>query len=314
MTLILLLTACTSSSDTGQETVGVTCDTTIPTTWPQDGDMAVYHRDAIAFTLSEPDPTATVVAPFDGVQSTSEDGLTITYRPSGPLEPETDYTVQLDYCRGTPAIRFRTSELGQPLHDDLDLTGSVYQADMAEARYTAGDGVSNVIRALIGDFVLLQIVQASDTAFQLRTALTVEENGDVLQDPCGHTADLPSADFMEAPFFSHGADDVLLTTYDTTMNLLDFTASGTVAPDGSWVGGITMAATLDTREAAVLLDIAPDDICLLADNAGLACEPCADGASYCGTVVLENLDADWTDVQMLEMTEQDPDCEPDTDA
>ncbi len=305
--LLSLSSACVTTPV--DDTPGVECETTIPETWPVDGSTQVYHRGAIEFTLSEADPTATILADFDGTQTTRDEGLVVIYRPTEPLEPDTDYTVTLDYCRGKASIAFQTSELGLPLEDGFaPLIGAAYAADLGNVKYLAGESVGQLIQSLVGSHLLLQVIQESPTLFQLRTALAMEEGGDLVQDDCSTTADLPESDFTGSPYFEHAAEDVLLNAYETNLHLGGFQASGTVAPDGSWIGGIASTLTLDTREAALMLDIPADDICLLAGNLGLSCDPCNDGEPYCGTLVLEDLNAESIEIDMVEITETPADC------
>ena len=305
---LLVLTGCTDPI-LPQDTEP-TCETTIPSTWPDNGAVGVYHRGAVEFTLSEPDPTAVVLADFEGVQSTREGGLVVVYTPTEPLEPLTTYEVSLDYCRGTPSISFTTSALGSALSEDIDLEGRVYAADMTDLRYLSGDGVGQIVTTFIGDELLLQVVEATATSFQLRTALALD-GGALTQDPCGRTVDLPSADFSDAPYFSHEASDVEVEAYDTTLFLEDFSAAGTFASDGTWVGGISASVTLDTREVAELLGLAAEDICLLAGNVGLECEDCEDGYPYCGTLVLQDMVAEEVDIEVVEITVLDESCQDD---
>jgi len=305
--LALLLVGCTDII-TPDDPV-VTCDTTIPATWPLDGETQAFHRADIEFTLSEPDDTAVVVADFDGVQSTRNDGLTVVYTPTEPLEPDTAYTVGLDYCRGTASIDFTTSELGGDLEGELDLVGRVYAMDFGGARYLSGDGVGQIITTFVGDYALLQVIEATEHMLQMRVALAVSDGGDLVQDPCSTTADLPRADFNDLPWFTHPIDDVVLDAFDVEMHLNDFTSSGTFAPGSDWIGGIALDVTLDTREAAQMLGLAAEDICTLAENVGLACEPCADGEPYCGTLEMRELDAEQVLVDVVEITEIPPECE-----
>jgi len=305
--LVLLATGCTEVVTPDEP--AVTCDTTIPQTWPLDGDTRFYNRDTVEFTLSKPDPSATVIAPYDGEQSVSEDGLVVSFAAADPLEPDTAYTVELDYCRGTAGIDFTTSELGRDLEGELDLEGRVYAGDFSGVRYAQGDGVGQIISTFLGETVLLQVIQATEAVFQLRVALAIEDGGELVQDPCGTTADLPEADFSAVPYFSHEGQDVVLTAYDTEMHMSGFQASGTVSADNSYLGGIALEVTLDTREAAVALGLSAEDICVLAENVGLACEPCADGLPYCGTLQMDELYADLVDTQVEAITEQPAECD-----
>jgi hypothetical protein len=309
--LALLLVGCTE--EITPEDPEVTCDTTIPATWPLDGSSQAYNRGDIEFTLSEPDDTAVVVADFDGVQSTRNDGLTIVYTPTEPLEPDTAYAVSLTYCRGTASIDFTTSELGGELEGELDLVGRVYAMDFGGARYLSGDGVGQIITTFIGDYALLQVIEATDDVLQMRVAITADDNGDLIQDPCSTTANLPQADFSARPWFTHPVDDVVFDAFDVQMHLNDFTSSGTIAPAGDWIGGIAVNVTLDTREAALMLGLAAEDICVLAENVGLACEPCADGESYCGTLEMRELNAPEVMIDVVEITELGPECDDATD-
>ncbi len=298
----MLLTGCTDIISPVE--TEPTCDTTIPETWPVDGDPGVYHRSPVEFTLSEPDPSAAVIAE----QTTRNDGLTVVYTPTDPLDPLTTYEVGLEYCRGTATIDFTTSELGQDLQGEFDLEGRVYLADFNTVRHVTGDGVADVISTFLGDYVLLEVIEASEHVLQLRVALAIEDSEGFVQDPCGVTVDLPEADFNAMPYFIHPTRDVELIAFGVEMQMNDFSASGTFAPDASWIGGIAITVTLDTRQAAQMLGVHEDDICLLAENVGLACQPCSDGQPYCGTLIMDDLSAEEVDTPVTEIVELPEEC------
>ena len=79
------------------------------------------------------------------------------------------------------------------------------------------------------------------------------------------------------------------------IEIADLEITGTMAADGSYFGGGTLAGSIDTRPLAPLLDDSgdPNAICALAINFGAACEACpADGEPYCLTLVADQIIAE----------------------
>ncbi len=85
------------------------CEITVTGTDPADGATDIVLNATVSFTLSEVDDTASISADYDGAMTASEDGLTLTWTPTGALTAETTYTVTLDFCGGSESIggRFR---------------------------------------------------------------------------------------------------------------------------------------------------------------------------------------------------------------
>jgi len=274
--------------------------------------MEAYYRQAIEFELSEPDPTAVVFADFAGEQTTRDDGLVVVYTPDEPLEPLTEYTVGLDYCRGTPEIGFYTSELGLLLDEDMDLLGRTYALALDEVRFLAGDGLEEVAATLVSPTMLVSAHAVDEDGIHLRVALPSDEDPET-QDYCIRTVELPVADFVEAPFFSLTATDVSFGASSATVDLrrLDFT--GTVSPDGSWMGGGTFAAVLDTRDIAqIIAGSSPETLCAIAAGLGVPCDMCPqDGAEWCVTLDVLEVTAEWlpeVEIDPILEANADPRC------
>jgi len=289
-----------------------TCDTTIVSTNPRNASVDAYYRQAIEFELSEPDPTAVVFADFPGKQSSRDDDRVVVYTPDDPLEPLTEYTVGLDYCRGAPEITFKTSELGLPLDDQIDLQGRTYALDLSEVRFLAGEGLEEVAATLVSPTMLVGVYAVDEEGIHLRVAMPSDDDPEV-QDYCVRTVDLPVADFFDEPFFSLSATDVSFGASSATVDLrrLDFT--GTVSPDALWMGGGTFAAVLDTRDIAqIIVGSSPETLCAIADGLGVPCDLCPqDGQPWCVTLDVLDVTADWLpDVQIDPILEAsaDPRC------
>jgi hypothetical protein len=295
--VLALLSACTEWTRTVEDDSDAwvpTCDTTIVSTNPRNGSMEAYYRQAIEFELSEPDPTAEVFADFSGEQTTREDGLVVVYTPDAPLEALTEYTVGLDYCRGAPEISFFTSELGLSLDEEADLLGRTYELDLGEVRFLAGEGLEEVAATLVSPTMLVSAHTLDEDGIHLRVAMPSEEDPEA-QDYCVRTVDLPVAYFGEAPYFSVSATDVSFGASSAVVDLrrLDFT--GTVSPDGAWMGGGTFTAVLDTRDIAqIIVGSSPETLCAIASGLGVACEMCPhDGEEWCVTLDILDVNAEW---------------------
>jgi len=295
--LSLLLAGCATeplhsiADDTG--TPPPPCGITVDATLPAAGADAAYVRGPIEFHLSDADPNAQVVADFPGQQTLRDDGRTVVFTPDAPLRPETAYTVGLDYCGGHPSIDFTTSALGEPLDPGVDLVGRTFALDLADARFLAGPGLEDVVATYLSPQILVSVVDENAAGLHLRVALPLP-NDLQAQDPCARTVDLPSAAFDEAPFFVVQGTDLDFGTGDQTVNLRSLSITGTMAPDGTWMGGGTFDALLDARDLATLLASTPDDLCSVAEGLGVPCAPCPqDDAPYCVDVQADHLTADW---------------------
>lgn len=310
--LMSLLLGCpVQPLETAEDTAPV-CDISISETRPANGSEEAYYRAPVEFQLTEPDPTAIVVANFDGVQSSRGDGSVIVYTPTVPLEPETSYTAGLEYCHGTPEIEFTTSAMGQALDDPGALEGKLYSIDMFTARFLAGKEVAETAASLFDRRLLASVIAVDGDWLHLRIGKATADDVNS-QDYCARTVDLPAANFSNTPWFHLNANEVDFNAYASELSLLQFQLSGTFSQDGSEIGGISMQTYIDARDMANLVTgQTADSLCEIVGNLYIACEPCpTDGHSYCFALTFDSLSATVSEGELESVAEprSDPRCE-----
>ena len=307
--LAWVFTAC--STDIRNQGSDPKCSTTIVATYPVDGSSNFYYRDAIEFYLSSPDPTAVVLTEIDGEQYTSEDGKTILFVPNQALDPVTDYEVGLDYCHGNPTISFTTSELGSEIASFDTIEGNTYLFHLDAARYTTGGEVAQALLAIFNKDILIQILEMTNSTIAMRGAVGESIGGEVEQDICYRTIDLEELGVDSADFYYEDAE-LVMDFYHTELAFLNLLLSGTFAPDGSWIGGVSLYANVDVRGLSETLGLGTaDDICSFAKELESPCQPCStDDAAYCITIAAEKISATAVnmDLEKIELNNSFEEC------
>ncbi len=272
------------------------CGLTIDTTYPENNATDFYYRGAIEFYLSDADPTATAsVEGVDGTSSLNEDEDVVTFTPSSPLAPSTTYTATLASCNSEDAsITFTTSELGGAV-DPSGLVGNSYALDLKTGRIVIPEGVGTVLEAYLDYTIFLGVTSADSSSLQIMGAVASEDDP-TMQDYCTPTLDFPEANFAEAPYFQIGPETTTLSVAGYSITIDDLLVSGDFAPSGEWVGGATLAGSIDTRPLVSLLDDDPeaDDntVCELVAGFGVDCITCSDGQPYCLELLVDSLVAE----------------------
>ncbi len=279
---------------------GPTCDITIDSTDPSQGSTDHYFRGPLLFELSEPDPTATVVAPFAGTQTV--DGDYVIFTPDEPLKPDTDYAVTFDYCHGAPEIAFSTSSLGAPVEDTSSLVGRTYAVDFSEGRFIEGDEIGELLSTFFGRRLLVQVLDYRDEGVDLRVAVSKVVSDQ--QEPCRRTTDLEGLDITASPYFSFATDEFSFGAYEGELTFLDFSVDGTFAADGAAIGGVGFSLTLRVSELVPILGVGDEDeLCELADQLGVACELC--GGQTCVTISADRILAPEVDIDLASLAPED---------
>lgn len=301
---LLFTLACTDAEPVDSAPV---CFTTIDATDPANGAVAHNYREPIVFTLSEPDPTASFQADFAGTTRLADEGLTLIYDLDEPLEPEHDYEITLDYCRGSAAIAFTTSSLGSPMDDPSSLVGAGWAIDPAEGRYIDGEGVGEVMSSFFGRSILVEVLSYDGDTMDIRAG--VSEVGKSDQEFCRRTNDIVGLDTSQLPYFTFETEELSFEAYDTGLNLLDFHIDGTFSADGTRVEGVTFSFKARISELAPILDQEEDELCALAEQLGVACEVC--GGVTCISVAADRLSgvAMTVPLEPVESEDIDPECE-----
>jgi len=310
--LVLVLTGCPVQDPTDTEQPDTeACEVGIEGTYPTDGSSDAYYRGAVEFYLSEPDPTATVVAAFDGEQTTRDDGLTIVYTPTQPLEPTTAYEVSLDYCRGTPSISFTTSVLGEPIDDPGAIRGRTWAYDLRDARFYQAGYLGDLLQTFAERVGLVSFVAIDGDTVDLRLAVA-DDNDPPGQDYCARTVDIRGVDFSSTPYFEFGPTDMEFNAYLGVVTLHEMTVQTTVAPNGAALEGMVISAVIDVRSVSDAVDMDTGELCELLEVYGAPCEPCPEDAEpFCVSTAADRLGATAVaaDVERIPEAYTDPRCE-----
>ena len=291
-----------------------TCDAVVESTWPADGTTDAYYRDRIEFHLSGPDQYATVIAPVDGDQSFENDGKTVVFTPSEPLEPDTEYELGLDFCQGEPTLSFSTSVLGQPLEVPSDLIGATFVLDPTEARFSETGGVGKVLAHLYGRPFLLQFIDFEDGVADVRLAVGIDGGAPYIQDECYRTLDLFGVDLSNDADFVFAEEEVEIDFYTSAMSFFNVHAGGTVSPVLDWFGGGRFSALVEIDPMAESLGFdSREDVCDLAYAMGQDCVPCpSEDGTLCLQIDGDRLNGGAVDLELIEVFERNaaPGCGP----
>lgn len=279
-----------SSEEDPPTTTTTPCTVSIGSSTPADGDDAVYYRAPVRVVLSEPDPTAVVtVTRADGVAvvgtSTVED-TTVTWI-GEPLEPLSDYTVDVVYTCGTDQLGFTTSEVGVPV--SADLTSRVYALDLAAGLWTEPPGVGPVFAAVFAPYRLRMGVTDMSDPLTLGLIAALSEDGD--QYPCAPSLDLVGGVWAD-PYLEVSSPRVALETATFGLVIDTFSLGAAFAPDGSRIEGAVLAGVVDTRALGAQLGLgdSPFAVCQVAATLGAYCSACADGELVCLDLRVEDVD------------------------
>lgn len=306
--LLFSLLAC--ANEKGVDTVDPAlppCDLTLSTSIA-DGATNVPGNTRLRVSLSERDATATVSADVEGATTTSEDGKTLTWTPSRPIDPMTDVSVTVDTCAGSSSLGFRTADMGGALDETVDLAATGFRVDLASGtilKPTTGSALLGFLSSQ-GTEVLLGMLPDAAGRLTYRVAVTT----DGVQDACSRTMDL-AGDTLDRGWFGFGPAAAEFQVYDTQVILEDLAFGGALLPDGSgieaaWLNGYVGVAAL----AVAYADGDIDQACTFFGGLGAPCEPCPSGQGECLAIEIEGLSGVATSVPVTSVTEACPETTP----
>ena len=304
MIALWTLWACsgTDPDETGT-TPTTACDVTA-TASIADGATAVPGNDAIAFTLSEADPTATVTASAPGTAAASPDGLVWTWTPSPPLDPLTDVSVTLTTCAGPSTIHYTTADLGGPLDPSVDLAATGFRVDLASGTIlqpVAGEALLSVLSAA-GTEILVGLLPTATGAVDYRLAVTADGS----QDLCSRTLDVPGGT-LDRGWFALAPTEATFFVYDTEVVLHDLALGGAIRPDGSGIDAGWLRTWVGVEALAVAY--ADGDVtaaCAFFADLAAPCVPCPDTDSDCLAIEVRDLSGTATGAPVAEVLESCP--------
>jgi hypothetical protein len=292
------------------------CVIILKSVYPESGSTNGYYRAAIDFELSNPDPAAVITTDIPGAQSTSSDGKHILWTPSEPLDPNTAYSACLSWCGGDTCTDFTTSSAGLPLDDRDALVGNSYIFDLHSGRVPIPAGLGDVLIDNLEAVILLGVTSVGTSSVDLIGAVSdLDLAPDVVQDYCAPTIGFAGADFSDEPYVSFGNPAFTLTAAGETIDVFDAELTGTFAPDGSAIEGMTFHGTIDTRPLAPLVDDGDGSegaICDLAENFNTSCVTCpSDGQNFCLEIEADHITAALADLNVVPICEANaPACDP----
>jgi hypothetical protein len=281
----------------------VTISVILPTT-PNDGALDVFYDTSIRATLTVADPLAFIqLTDTAGIVpgTTGTDANDVWFEPTNSLASGTDYEWTITHACGDATQTFTTSEVGPPT-TPTDLIDKTYLIDGSSGTWVQPLGIGPLLQQQ-GSDMFLKVVDANATELTLRGA-----TGDVLsatpaQEMCATTGDVEGVNFAANPWFDAEIDDAQLYA-----PIDDLIISGAFSPDGTYIQGIRVEGTMDTRPLVPLLDPLGDDdlVCDLVATFGVSCIVCPDGSGdYCLDVLIEDMVADESTVNIVERTEAD---------
>lgn len=308
--LFAFLLACnnTKTTDTSDIDAFTPCSATIESTYPLPNSENVYYRDNLSFSFSEEISGAEIsLTAADGTNISGQleqDGTSLSFIPSSPLQPSTSYQASLSYCGSAEPvlIDFKTTDLGTPLaNGNTDLLSKTYAVDLESGVILEPAGVGELLRAFLSNTFLIHVIETTDSSISVRSALSTKDS--VEQNFCVSTLDdFPIIDMSQSPYFSLENDTLQLNVSAYNVKIYQFRVLGTFASDASSFQQAYIAGELDAREAYTLLadfGIAAeneDDVCDLLDGFGAECLACSsDGAPYCLRIVIDDMVANAVD-------------------
>lgn len=313
-----------AGDDTGDTSGTVECTVRVSETVPAQ-DESFYYRGTIEVYFTEADDTATVTlldsagGEVSGTSSWDDSGTVLSFEPSSPLSPSSNYTLNISYCYGAPSVTFSTSELGAEAEVD-ELAGKAYTIDLASATFVEPAGIGGLIGDLLEQNILVGVVSADSSSLSMIGAISV--TGTTEQDTCTPSIDFPEADFSENPFFSVGPEDTTIAVAGYSATIRGLEISGAFAPDLSYFGGGKLAGTIDSRDLLTIPDLleltgcdGTDDACLcdFIGGTGLAtCSACSDGEDLCLKLLAKDIVAEEISGSLVVRTDADvagdPEC------
>ena len=298
------------------ETTAATCSAQIASTSPFPDSTNMYHRDFISVELSEADEAA-YIALFDANGSSiagtsAHSGTQITFTPDRPLLPSHSYQVQVSYCGSPEPVSYtvQTSDLGEPLRDGTSsLIGKTYLVDVSSGRVLEPLGVGDLLQGLLQNTFLITVKDVVQDRLEVRVALTEAESEK--QNFCVPSMEeFPRIDVSESSYISVVENDIPINIAEHNFVLHDLVASGTISPDGLYLGEIEVEGMLDLREVAPIvqeLGVTVEDaesFCDVLDGFDSACQPCpTDAQPYCLAIVVDKIKANEQPMQTYPVCE-----------
>jgi len=287
------------------------CDGEILEFFPSDGNPSVYFRTAIEFTLEQTrgNETITVSQGANEVPGTTTvDDNRVSFTANTNLDPNTAYSVTLNWCNGPTTTGWTTSDVGDPV-DTAAIVGRVFEIDIGQGRFATPAGIGPLIQQQLEEPVLIGADRLVGNDLEMRAA---PGNGAGQQDLCNTSVEFPlPTPFDTNPYFDTGAGSDLIWEIEGIEIVVEgprFT--GAYDAYGAEIHGVTLDGILDTRDIGGLVGATGDDnaLCDLVVTFGVSCFACTDGQPFCLDMTVDNMTAFGApDVTLQSITPQQAD-------
>lgn len=185
-----------------------------------------------------------------------------------------------------------------------DIVGLTYELDLASGKFVEPAGIESLISEFIGGVTVLVSPSNLDGNDLTITGALGEENASPpAQAECTSTIPFPTADFGANPFFKVGPGPAVINVEGIEVSIDDLEVTGAFASDASLIAGATLKGLIDTRPlAAEFIEGGEEgEVCELAGSIGVSCEACpADGAEFCLSIYVVDMDAAKIDATIVE--------------
>jgi hypothetical protein len=303
LALMLAATLGCGEKDDDTDTNTEPCNINQVDVFPAPDATKAYYRTSIEANFRPVADTGADITVTDSsgtavAGSSAWRGNTLVFMPSAPLASGASYTTAVDYTcasgeKKSITANWMTSEVGAAT-DGNALVGNTYQLDLANARFVQPEGIG----ALLSQYLTVDVlVGISEVGSEIKMIGAIAEEGSdpLVQAACDPTIDFPAADFSANPYFAVSGDAFNINVDEYSVTIEDFSLSGDFAPDGSYIDGVTLIGSIDTRPLVPLLGdetAAEDAICILAATLNIQCEPCADGSGdFCLSLEADSISA-----------------------
>lgn len=268
------------------------------------GASDVPGNEPLVFTLSVPDPQATVETSLEGALAISDDGRVLTWTPTRPLDPRQDASVTLRTCAGVSTIAWTTAAYGGPLDSGVDLGGTGFSIDLARGRIVRPPTAQALLTYFRDSDTALLVGMDELTPGQLAYRFATTLSG--TQNLCSRTLDVRGGT-LDRGWFGFGPADTDFYVFDSRVQMHDLSFGGALLPDGSgvraaWIEGWVGVEAL----ATAYVDGDTDRACAFFGDLGAPCEPCPDGVGRCLSLRIDQLEGTATRAPVAAVSEACP--------
>ena len=300
----------TDTDDTDTDDTGpiAPCNNSVVEVLPNDGAIDIYYRTSVTTEWSFEDPSISVdLSSSAGLVAgtTTWDGVELTFQPAAPLEPLSNYTLELNYEHCTETSTFTTSEVGTPVTTTCP-TDSTYLLDLSTGDWVEPIGLGALLQQTVTAGLVVEIESTTSSTLDAMIG-TSEGTYPATQNLCVPTAD-GSGDFSANPYVKIDATAVEYEYDDIPLTLHDFTMTGAFSPTCDYLQGAQVTALFDTRGLVPMIDPKgdADAICQLVASFGLSCIACPTGVGdYCLDIRIENIDGHEIPLNVKSRSESD---------